>query len=208
MRRRVLMSQLVFENLIELAKNVHESHSEVREFCKFPNDLKTQEVKKNHINASHLLQADKKLVTNKYALFRDAFVSAAPYAHWRETYKNTDIGEDFMNRFGCYCLIGINAPFFSNQMHAFVVYMPEEMFYPWHNHPGEEMYLTLAGEAEFFKHNENNKVLKPGDVSEHRSNQPHAMRTHNRPVMAYVIWRNHFDTPPVWTDYLNNSNQN
>ena len=40
------MSQLVFENLIELAKNVHESHSEVREFFKFPNDLKTQEVKK------------------------------------------------------------------------------------------------------------------------------------------------------------------
>ena len=55
---------------------------------------------------------------------------------------------------------------------------------------------------------ENNKVLKPGDVSEHRSNQPHAMRTHNLPIMAYVIWRNHFDTPPVWTDYLNNSNQN
>ncbi|MDG1939028.1 MAG: hypothetical protein P8I33_00225, partial [Paracoccaceae bacterium] len=62
--------------------------------------------------------------------------------------------------------------------------------------------------AEFFKHNENNKVLKPGDVSEHLSNQPHAMRTHNLPIMAYVIWRNHFDTPPVWTDYLNNSNQN
>ena len=75
------MSQLMFENLIELAKNVHESHSEVREFCKFPNDLKTQEVKKNHINASHLLQADKKLVTNKYALFREELVSEATYAH-------------------------------------------------------------------------------------------------------------------------------
>jgi len=108
-----------------------------------------------------------------------------------------------MERFGCYCLIGPNAPFFSLKMHAFVVYMPPHLFYPWHNHPGEEMYLTIAGEAEFMKVGEDNKILRAGGVSEHKSNQPHAMRTHNCPVMAYVIWRNNFETGPVWTDHLN-----
>ena len=198
------MSKLVFENLIEIARNVHESHPEVSEFCKFPNDLKAQSLTSHHINSSHLLQNENNLFTDRYKNLRDAFIKAAPFAHWRETYKNTDIGEDFMNRFGCYCLIGGNAPFSSDKMHAFIVYMPENMFYPWHNHPGEEMYLTLAGEAEFMKHNEENKFLQSGGVSEHNSNQPHALKTHAHPVMAYVIWRNNFETPPIWTDSLNN----
>ena len=65
------------------------------------------------------------------------------------------------------------------------------------------MYLTIAGVAEFMKVGEDIIVLRAGGVSEHKSNQPHAMRTHNYPVMAYVIWRNYFETGPVWTDYLN-----
>ena len=198
------MLNLAFEELIEVARHVHESHQEVSNFCSFPDDLKPQTITHNHINSSDILQSEKHLFTDKYHDFRDAFINAAPFAHWRETYKNTDIGNDFMSRFGCYCLIGTNAPFYSKKMHAFVVYMPQELFYPWHHHPGEEMYLTIAGEAEFMKDKEENEFLQSGGVSEHKSNQPHAMKTHTNPVMAYVIWRNKFNTPPVWTNSLNN----
>lgn len=62
------------------------------------------------------------------------------------------------------------------------------------------MYLTLAGEAEFMREGASNKKLRPGDTSQHASNQPHAMETHAHPVMAYVVWRNGFETPPVLTE--------
>ena len=124
------MSNLAFEKLIEVARNVHESHPKVSEFCSFPDDLKSQNITHNHINSSKLLQNEKHLFTDRYHDFRDAFINAAPIAHWRETYKNTDINRDFMDRFGCYCLIGADAPFHSNKMHAFVVYMPKDLYYP------------------------------------------------------------------------------
>ena len=96
------MSDLAFEELIEVARQVHESHQEVSDFCSFPDDLKPQNVTHNHMNSSDILQSEKHLFTDKYHDFRDAFINAAPFAHWRETYKNTDIGNDFMSRFGCY----------------------------------------------------------------------------------------------------------
>ena len=62
-----------------------------------------------------------------------------------------------------------------------------------------EAYLVIAGEAEFMREGEPNATLRAGDISIHGSNQPHAMQTHDHPVMAMVVWRNGFDTPPVLT---------
>ena len=36
-------------------------------------------------------------------------------------------------------------------MNAWMVYMPAGLYYPLHQHPAEEMYLCLAGEAVFKK---------------------------------------------------------
>jgi len=198
------MSIAVFNNLLQITNNVHKNHPIVNAFCEFPNDIQTQEVTPKHIIPSTLLQKETDLNTNQFQIIRDAVIEASPFAHWRETYKDSEIGEDFMNRFGCYCLIGPNAPFVSSKMQAFFVYMPPHLYYPWHHHPAEELYLTIAGEAEFMTASEDNKILTAGGVSQHKTNQSHAMKTGKLPVMAYVIWRNNFETGPVWTDNLNN----
>lgn len=193
------MSRPVFDRLIDEARRVHEGHAALTGFCPFPNDLRPQEIAPFHIPPSDLLQAETGLGTDRYSALRDAFVAAAPYAHWRETYKGTNIGDDFMDRFGCYCLIGDGGPFASDLMRAWVVYMPSRLHYPWHHHPGEEMYLVLAGEAEFSRHGHPPEMLRPGDTVLHNSNQPHATDTQDAPMMAYVIWRNGFETAPVLT---------
>jgi len=51
------MSDLAFEELIEVARQVHESHQEVSDFCSFPDDLKPQNVMHNHISSSDILQS-------------------------------------------------------------------------------------------------------------------------------------------------------
>lgn len=81
--------------------------------------------------------------------------------------------------------------------------MPAGLRYPWHHHPAEEVYVVLAGSAEFHRAGETSAILHSGDVCEHRSNQPHAMVTHEQAVIAYVVWRGDLDTLPVWSDELN-----
>ena len=174
-------------------------HAGARKFCRFPTDLTPNPVEAYSVPAAHLMEQDRRLSTDCYETLRNAFVAASPHAHWRETYKDTKIGDDFMTRFGCYCLIGPNGAFASDGMQAYIVYMPAGLWYTWHHHPPEELYLVLAGDAEFLRAGETPETLRPGDTSFHTSNQPHATRTLNHPMMACVFWRNEFDTPPVLT---------
>lgn len=194
-----MMTRGVWDELLSEARKVHEAHPPLQSFCPFPDDLRAQDVTPHHINAAALMAAETDLDSSEFAALRDAFVAAGPHATWRETYRDTDIGDDFMNRFGCYCLVGDGGAFGSDRMCAWVVYMPAGLWYPWHHHPGEEMYLTIAGHAEFMRAGEPNEHLGPGQFSQHASNQSHAMQTHLDPVMAYVVWRNGFETPPVLT---------
>ncbi len=190
----------VWDVLLHQAQATHADSPALQGFCPFPDDVMPQPVSPFHIPAADLMARETGLFTDNHADLRDAFVAAGPLAQWRETYKGTDIGQDFMDRFACYCLIGGGGAFSSQQMWAWVVYMPAGLYYPWHHHPGEEMYFVLAGEAEFMAEGRPNEVLRAGQTSQHGSNQPHAMQTHDHPVMAMVVWRNGFETPPVLTE--------
>ena len=188
-----------WEKLLETAKKVHLANSKLQDFCPFPTDIKKQKFDAFHIPASDLMQNETGLLTDDYAELRDAFISASPHAHWRQTYKGTIIGEKFLNEFGCYGLIGPESPFQSETIRAWVVYMPKNFYYPWHHHPAEEMYLCLAGEAVFRRENYPDIRLGSGCIMEHSANQPHSMETFEHPIMAYVVWRNEFGTKPVLT---------
>lgn len=194
------MTRAAFDTLLAEARSAHATLPCLSDFCPFPNDLRAQATTPFHVPAADSLTAETGLYAHDLAGFRDAFIAAGQLAHWRETYKGTDIGQDFMDRFGCYALIGDGGPWASAQMNSFVVYMPPGLWYPWHHHPAEELYLVLAGEAEFLREGAASETLRPGDHCFHACNQPHAMRTGNHPVMAYVAWRNQLKTPPVLTE--------
>ncbi len=186
--------------LLNAAMDLHRTHAELAAFCPAPTDVVSGPVKPHMVPAAKLMQADRSLHTDDYIALRDALVAATPHVMWRETYKDTAIGADFMARFGCYEVIGRDAPFLSAQIRSFVVYQPPGLHYPWHHHPADEIYVVLAGEAEFHLEGQESRTLQPGDASFHPGHRPHALTTHANPVMAYVVWRDEFDTPPVWTN--------
>jgi quercetin dioxygenase-like cupin family protein len=188
-----------WENLLEIAKSVHLGSRRLQDFCPFPKDIKKQILQPFHIPASDLMQNENGLCTDDNKELRDAFIAASPYAHWRQTYKGTTVGNRFLDEFGCYGLIGPESPFQSEKIRAWVVYMPRNFYYPWHQHPAEEMYFCIAGEAVFRRENFPDTCLKSGGTMEHSTNQPHSMETLNHPVMAYVVWRNEFGTKPILT---------
>lgn len=186
-----------WDALLAEARKAHQCSAALSAFCPFPDDISAQDVLPFHVRAAELMAQERRLFTAHHGAFRDAFVTCGPLAQWRETYKETDIGQDFMDRFACYCLIGEGGAFHSATMAAWVVYMPPNLHYPWHHHPAEELYFVIAGEARFWRGDAPPVTLGSGETIEHGSDQPHAMETGDHPVMAYVVWRNGFDTPPM-----------
>lgn len=187
---------IVFNRLQAL----HQKHPEAAAFCAFPDDAKPQTLTPFHVPAAELFERQ----TDWGEVIDDALVGAlialSPDMMWRETYKGTDISADFMERFGCYEIIGRDAPFASEKMRGFLVYQPPHLHYPWHHHPAEELYVVLAGQAEFHVQGMPSETLKAGQASFHPSGSSHALTTHDHPVIAYVVWRDDFDIAPVWSD--------
>lgn len=193
----------LFEKVLSEIKTLHHSNEDIQKFGNLPDDFEWKDLAKHPIPAAQLMAEDTSLNTSKYLALRDAVIAPWQSAHWRETYRDTDIGEDFMSRFACYELFGHEGHFKTEQMRGFFVYSDANLYYPWHHHPAEELYLIIAGEATFAREDNAPKLLKPGDTVFHNSNQPHNMQTHDKGVLAYVIWRNEFDVAPVLTDRLN-----
>lgn len=188
-----------WDTLLAEIRKLHDGRVDLQEFCPLLDDLPLQVVVPHHTPAADLMAANPGETTSEFADIRDALVGAAPLARWRETYKDTRIGTAFREKFACYEVIGRDAPFACAGMRSFVVWTPPGLYYPWHHHPAEEIYLVLAGKAEFALHGAETRILHPGDSVFHASNQPHAMTTHDQPVMAYVMWRGDLETVPVLT---------
>ncbi|MEX0284980.1 MAG: dimethylsulfonioproprionate lyase family protein [Paracoccaceae bacterium] len=194
-----MTGRAVWDALLGEVQQLHLDNADLSGFCTFPTDVQAQEVTAFDIPPRALMERDAGLVSQRHGALQDRIKEAGRLAKWRETYKGTNIGADFLNRFGCYSLIGEGGAYRSAQMNAWFVYMPARLWYTWHHHPGEEMYVVLAGEAEFRRGSHTPETLREGDAVFHQSNQPHATETFDQPLLAYVVWRNGFETPPVLT---------
>lgn len=120
---------------------------------------------------------------------RDALRDLSDYADWQQTYTVEEVGQDFLNRYGWFELVGPSGHYQSDEVRAFIAYWGENLYYPWHLHEAEELYFILAGEALFEAEGQAPVLLKPGDSCLHLSNQPHQMTTGDSPVLALVLWR-------------------
>lgn len=189
----------IFQTLLRTMQSAYSTNTEMMGFAPFPNDIIRQDVIPYHCNCSAYFQGDIRLISKNYPELQNAISTASKLVHWRETYKGSDIGNYFMDRFGCYCILGENAPFSSDVLRLFMVYMPSGLYYPWHHHPAEEMYMVVSGGAIFKQSDCPDKLLSEGEVAFHASNQPHAMETTEDPVLCLVAWRDNFQTPPVLT---------
>ncbi|MDJ0613094.1 MAG: dimethylsulfonioproprionate lyase family protein [Rhizobiaceae bacterium] len=199
------MSRELFENALREVRRFYEASQELSGFKAFPGDdgLRWQELEPHYINPATLFSEDQSIQSGQFSDALDALLAVKDVALWRETYKDTNIGDDFLNRFGCYELFGWEGHFHCQETRGFIVYSAGELYYPWHHHPAEEMYFILAGEAEFATEGNSPKMLKPGDTVFHAENQPHNMQTREKGVLAWVQWRGDMSVAPVLTDHLN-----
>ena len=183
--------------LLEQAQLVYQAHPALKQFADFPDDICAQPMEPFHLPSSDLLLADTELQSAQYAKLLQSIFDVAPAMRWREIYQDEIAHLTFMEKLACTSIIGKGAPFHSNKLRLFIVYMAPHLFYPWHSHPAEEIYMVLSGKALFKREGDKDRWCEEADCVIHKCNQPHALQTTDSPMLALVAWRNHLDTPPI-----------
>lgn len=183
------MSDALFEAALVAARDLHATHPDLNGFAAWPDDISFTPREAHLVPAVALLSDDALEPLPHTAPMQRAVQALAPQLEWRHTYTVEEVGQDFLNRYGWFELIGPTGHFQSSQLRLCISYWGAGLYYPWHAHGPEEMYFVLSGGAEFETEDGGKRWLGPGDTQMHLRHQPHAMTTHDSPILTYVLWR-------------------
>lgn len=116
---------------------------------------------------------------------------------WRYSYPPRADTTDLAERIAFAELIGPRAPLTAPGCRAGLTLIAPHTLYPLHAHPAIELYLVIAGHAQWTTP-EAERIVPPGNFVLHRANQSHAMRTFAEPLLALYGWRGDIDTPAFY----------
>ncbi|MEA3151098.1 MAG: histidine ammonia-lyase [Gammaproteobacteria bacterium] len=119
----------------------------------------------------------------------DALCQLAPSLAWRQTYTADELGPAFMRDYGYTEIIGPSAMLRTETMACGFLLLGPATLYPRHRHEAEEIYVILSGDALWLQGDETWREHAPGTVVHHATEEPHAMRTGDRPLLALYLWR-------------------
>lgn len=114
---------------------------------------------------------------------------AAPGLTWRQTYGAADFGAAFLEGYGWSEFIGQRGPVASERIACGVLLLGPHVTYPSHAHEAEEIYLPIAGLAEWQRGAAPFAPVPVGQAIHHPAWMPHAMRTGGQPLAALYLWR-------------------
>ena len=134
------------------------------------------------------LPALRSLAADATRTLADAAIAAAPELCWRQTYDGRDVAPTFLDRYGWAELLGPYGLFASDRSRLGFLLLGPDTLYPPHAHAAEELYLVLAGTADWQKGDEPWRAVPPGGTIHHPTRLPHAMRTAGEPLLAMYLW--------------------
>ncbi len=121
--------------------------------------------------------------------FVDALVAAAASLAWQRSYSPALVGTPFYDNYGWTELAGLSGPTPSEHLACGLLLLGSGITYPSHRHEADEIYVPLAGTAEWKHGDDEWRERPPGSVIHHGSVEPHAMRTGPAPMLALYLWR-------------------
>jgi mannose-6-phosphate isomerase-like protein (cupin superfamily) len=178
-----------FDRLLSSVGDLVSGAPPLRDFVSWPDAPRRNTVEPLSIPAILLIDKSTALTSDLTRHVVDAVKAAAPLAHWQQTYTEAEVGRDFLNRYGWFELLGPTGHFLSDSLRAYIAWWGAGLHYASHLHEAEELYIVLAGAAEFHAEGQPSAMIGPELTRHHGSNQPHAMDTHDEPVLTLVLWR-------------------
>ncbi len=110
---------------------------------------------------------------------------------WEQTYTKADsaISEKMLATYGFVEVIGSRGPFVSDQVRSGIGVYGPGIGYPPHQHKAEEIYIVLAGGAEYQLDGQPPRQAGPGELVFVPSNLTHGFYTGKEAMVVYYIWQ-------------------
>ena len=187
--QRAQAAKAAFEILLAASKNWCAAIPALADFAPWSDDLIYTLRNPMPRPALTHLAADPGATTELGKPLQQAILNVAPYAEWRLTYSEEEVGRDFLNRFAWFELAGPTGHFVTHQTRLTIGYWGPNLHYGRHQHASEELYSMVSGSAEFHMDDAPSLILGPEDTRCHPPNQPHALNTHDQAALSFVIWQ-------------------
>ena len=110
---------------------------------------------------------------------------------WEQSYRKQDglVPDAMLAAYGFAEIIGLRGPFVSDRIRAGIAIWGAQLDYPQHQHQAEEVYIVLAGSAEFSFDNSMAKTRGAGDVVFVESNRRHGFHTSDESLVVFYLWQ-------------------
>jgi quercetin dioxygenase-like cupin family protein len=118
-----------------------------------------------------------------------ALCRTAPSLAWRQSYTRDEVDATFLENYGWSELLRPAEKRTSAQISCGVVVLGPRTLYPHHRHEAEEIYVPLSGTASWQQGDALWREQPPGRLIHHLSEESHAMRTGEEPLLALYLWR-------------------
>jgi len=102
-------------------------------------------------------------------------------------------GAEFLDGYAHCELVGPAGPLRHADIALGLLLLGPRITYPEHAHPAAEVYAVVAGHAQWRQGDRVWRRRAPGERIHHASNEPHAMRTADEPLLAAYVWQDHLD---------------
>ena len=132
--------------------------------------------------------------TDETRVLLSAFIEEKASRKWEQSYTQADgvVGRDMLADYGFAEVIGKLGPFVSTRIRSGIGVWGPNIVYPAHRHQAEEVYVLLAGSAEFQRGQGDDasvEIKNAGDVVFVPSKLIHGFRTMEEPLVVFYIWQ-------------------
>ena len=184
----MISKKQLFDNLKKETLSLWSSNKKLNEFVKLPENLAYNDMSSSNVESVKILdnwEPDDSSIKQIHKLIKEV----SPYAHWKQTYDEKDVGKNFLDKFAYFEFFGPTGHFLTNEMSLYVIFFDKETYYTWHNHEAEELYFVISGNAKFESKNDKSEVLYKTRTRFHKSFQPHSLTTLNDKCLCFVVWK-------------------
>lgn len=147
-----------------------------------------------HLPAADMLSETLSHTTEETHALVALFEAEKATRKWEQSYTAADnlVGDDMLAGYGFAEVIGKFGPFLSTRVRSGIGVWGPDIIYPPHRHQAEEVYVVLAGEAEFVlaQGNDQSRTTRSaGEVIHVPSLRTHGFRTRDKPLVVFYIWQ-------------------
>jgi mannose-6-phosphate isomerase-like protein (cupin superfamily) len=137
-----------------------------------------------------LAEAARRATSNTRPLLQ-TFARHSHRLRWEQSYRKQDalVPDAMLDAYGFVEIIGLRGPFVSDRIRAGIAIWGAQVDYPQHQHQAEEIYVLLAGSAEFSFAGVAAQTHLAGDLVFVESNRRHGFRTGEECLLVYYLWQ-------------------